>query len=108
MPAVLVEVGFITNANDLKALRSPADRDRIAENLLKAVKAFKKVLSELLMSSRKGSLTGYFSEPHKTECSKMWVRPQELMAGVRKAMVKTLFASSFSKVMTLAPVLSWR
>ena len=42
MPAVLVEVGFITNANDLKALRSPAERDRIAENLLKAVKAFKK------------------------------------------------------------------
>ena len=42
MPAVLVEVGFITNANDLKALRSPADRDRIADNLLKAVKAFKK------------------------------------------------------------------
>ena len=42
MPAVLVEVGFITNANDLKALRSPTDRDRIADNLLKAVKAFKK------------------------------------------------------------------
>ena len=42
MPAVLVEVGFITNANDLRALRSPEDRDRIAENLLKAVKAFKK------------------------------------------------------------------
>ena len=42
MPAVLVEVGFITNANDLKALRSPQERDRIAENLLKAVKAFKK------------------------------------------------------------------
>jgi N-acetylmuramoyl-L-alanine amidase len=42
MPAVLVEVGFITNANDLKALRSPADRDKIADNLLKAVKEFKK------------------------------------------------------------------
>ena len=42
MPAVLVEVGFITTANDLKALRSPAERDRIAENLLKAIKAFKK------------------------------------------------------------------
>ena len=42
MPAVLVEVGFITNAGDLKALRSPQERDRIAENLLKAVKAFKK------------------------------------------------------------------
>ena len=42
MPAVLVEVGFITNANDLKSLRSPEARDRIADNLLKAVKAFKK------------------------------------------------------------------
>ena len=42
MPAVLVEVGFITNANDLRALRSPEGRDRIAESLLKAVKAFKK------------------------------------------------------------------
>lgn len=42
MPAVLVEVGFITNPNDLKALRSPEERDRIAENLLKAVKTFKK------------------------------------------------------------------
>ena len=42
MPAVLVEVGFITNANDLKALRSASDRDKIADNLLKAVKAFKK------------------------------------------------------------------
>ena len=42
MPAVLVEVGFMTNPNDLKALRSPDDRDKIAENLLKAVKTFKK------------------------------------------------------------------
>jgi N-acetylmuramoyl-L-alanine amidase len=42
MPAVLVEVGFITNANDLKVLRSAEDRDRIANNLLKAIQAFKK------------------------------------------------------------------
>ena len=42
MPAVLVEVGFMTNPNDLKALRSPEDRDKIAENLLKAIKTFKK------------------------------------------------------------------
>jgi N-acetylmuramoyl-L-alanine amidase len=42
MPAVLVEVGFITNANDLKALRSAEDRDKIADNLLKAIKTFKK------------------------------------------------------------------
>ena len=32
----------MTNPNDLKALRSPDDRDKIADNLLKAVKTFKK------------------------------------------------------------------
>ena len=42
MPAVLVEVGFITNANDLQVLRSAEDRDRIANNLLKAIQTFKK------------------------------------------------------------------
>ena len=42
MPAVLVEVGFITNENDLKTLRSQEGRDGIAQNLLKAVQTFKK------------------------------------------------------------------
>ena len=41
MPAVLVEVGFITNANDLKALRSQEGREKIADNLLKAFRSFK-------------------------------------------------------------------
>ena len=42
MPSVLVEVGFITNANDLNTLRSQDGRDKIAENLLKAIQTFKK------------------------------------------------------------------
>jgi N-acetylmuramoyl-L-alanine amidase len=42
MPSVLVEVGFITNANDLSAMRTQEGRDKIAENLLKAVQTFKK------------------------------------------------------------------
>ena len=42
MPSVLVEVGFITNANDLGTLRSQDGRDKIAENLFKAVQTFKK------------------------------------------------------------------
>ena len=42
MPSVLVEVGFMTNENDLKTLRSPEGRDKIAANLLKAVQTFKK------------------------------------------------------------------
>ena len=42
MPSVLVEVGFITNENDLRTLRSQEGRDGIAQNLLKAVQTFKK------------------------------------------------------------------
>ena len=42
MPSVLVEVGFITNANDLSAMRTQEGRDKIAENLLNAVQTFKK------------------------------------------------------------------
>ena len=42
MPSVLVEVGFMTNPNDLQALRSPEGRDKIAANLLKAIQTFKK------------------------------------------------------------------
>ena len=42
MPSVLVEVGFMTNPNDLRTLRTPEGRDKIAANLLKAIQAFKK------------------------------------------------------------------
>ena len=42
MPSVLVEVGFMTNPNDLKTMRSPEGRDQIAANLLKAIQTFKK------------------------------------------------------------------
>ena len=41
MPSVLVEVGFITNDADLKVMTTPEGRDRIAENLARAVKTFK-------------------------------------------------------------------
>ena len=41
MPSVLVEVGFITNPDDLATLRSEKGRDGIAENLFQAFKTFK-------------------------------------------------------------------
>ena len=41
MPSVLVEVGFITNPDDLATLRSEKGRDGIAENLYQAFKTFK-------------------------------------------------------------------
>jgi len=41
MPAVLVEVGFITNPSDEKALRKGAERERIASGLARAIAAFR-------------------------------------------------------------------
>lgn len=41
MPSVLVEVGFITNPEDLETMRSEDGRDGIAENLFKAFSTFK-------------------------------------------------------------------
>ena len=42
MPAVLIELGFISNLNDLKILTSPDGRNDIANKLLDAFSSFKK------------------------------------------------------------------
>ena len=42
MPAVLIELGFISNANDLRTLTDKAGQQRIAENIFNAFKAYKK------------------------------------------------------------------
>lgn len=41
MPAVLLELGFISNSNDLTALRSQSERDKLAERVFQAVKEYK-------------------------------------------------------------------
>lgn len=41
MPAVLIEVGFITNPDDLSVMRSDLGRDGIASNIFNAFKKFK-------------------------------------------------------------------
>ena len=41
MPSVLIEVGFITNPDDLATLRSESGRDAIAQNILTAFRQFK-------------------------------------------------------------------
>ena len=41
MPAVLVELGFMSNAKDLAALRSSANRDNLAQRLFMAFKEYK-------------------------------------------------------------------
>jgi N-acetylmuramoyl-L-alanine amidase len=40
MPAALVEIGFITNAREERALAAPAERDRIADGMARAVREF--------------------------------------------------------------------
>jgi N-acetylmuramoyl-L-alanine amidase len=40
MPAALVEIGFVTNAREERALAAAAERDRIAERLARAVREF--------------------------------------------------------------------
>ncbi|MBP5381805.1 MAG: N-acetylmuramoyl-L-alanine amidase [Bacteroidales bacterium] len=41
MPAVLIEIGFLSNSDDLTALKSPANRDKIATRLFNAFKEYK-------------------------------------------------------------------
>ena len=41
MPAVLIEIGFLSNSNDLTALRSSSNRDKIATCLFNAFKEYK-------------------------------------------------------------------
>ena len=41
MPSVLIEVGFMSNPNDLATMRSPEGRDAIATNIFNAFWAFK-------------------------------------------------------------------
>ncbi|MBR5076251.1 MAG: N-acetylmuramoyl-L-alanine amidase [Bacteroidales bacterium] len=43
MPAVLLELGFISNANDLAALRQQADRNKLAERVFQAFKEYKSI-----------------------------------------------------------------
>ena len=43
MPSVLVELGFISNSNDLAALKQENKRDQIAQRLFEAFKDYKEI-----------------------------------------------------------------
>ena len=62
-----------------------------------AVKAFIKVLKDLLVIMKKGSLTGYFFDPHNTVCSKIWATPVESTGKVLNATTKHFSLLSQSK-----------
>ena len=70
--------------------------------------ALRKVFMLLFISSTKGSLTGYFSLPHKVVCSRIWNTPVSSEGRVLKAMAKSLFRLPLSIQQTSPPVFSWR
>ena len=65
--------------------------------------ALRNVLREPLHNSTNGSLTGYFLEPHKVECSIICCIPVSLSGGVLKPIENTLLSSSLEIIATLAP-----
>ena len=67
------------------------------------VKAFIKVCRELLIISTKGLLTGYFRDPHKSECSNMWKTPVSSDGSVLNAAANVLFSSLRSSHKSRAP-----
>ena len=69
--------------------------------------AFRKEAMLLLMSWRKGEVTGYFSEPSSTECSRIWNTPVLSEGKVPNPMPKALLLSWFSSKRTVAPLKSW-
>ena len=52
MPAVLLELGFISNPTDLEALRSSRNLDRIAQRLAEAFTEYKKLYDESVGAGR--------------------------------------------------------
>ena len=71
------------------------------------VMAFRNVCIELFSRSTNGSLTGNLSEPHSTECSRMWNTPVSSAGGVLNAMENALLLSPFRRYSSCAPLLSW-
>ena len=85
MPSVLVEVGFMTNPNDLQTLRSPEGRDKIAGNLLKAIQTFKK---------RYDNSTATTSAPEKTAKPEVKPAPETKETATAEPVVETAPATS--------------
>ncbi len=58
MPAVLVEIGFITNSQDASMMRRGEYRQRIAEALYKGLSSYANTLSHFQVAQRTGTASG--------------------------------------------------
>lgn len=76
MPSVLIECGFISNLNDLSALRSASKLDEIAEGIFKAFKQFKTDYDRSLnVTIPQSAQTTSSVKPSEPETSKASERP---------------------------------
>ena len=87
MPAVLVEIGFMSNASDLAKLRDASNLDKISEGLFQGFKSFK---AKYENSAKGGSTAAATSPAPRTETS-----PQA-SSQASSPQPKTTPASSFS------------
>ena len=75
MPSVLIECGFISNLNDLSALRSASKLDEIADGIFKAFKQFKTDYDRSLNVTIPQSTQTSSAKPSEPEISKASERP---------------------------------
>ena len=58
MPAVLVEIGFISNPSDEKLLKSGTHRQKVAQHIYSGIAGYADTLSTFQVSQKKGKSTG--------------------------------------------------
>ena len=58
MPAVLVEIGFISNPSDEKLLKSSTHRQKVAQHIYSGIVGYADTLSTFQVSQKKGKSTG--------------------------------------------------
>lgn len=66
MPAVLVELGFMSNSSDLAVLRQKSKRDELAERLFKAFKEYKTVYDASLGEEKQDETANVTTEENST------------------------------------------
>ncbi|MCR5070510.1 MAG: N-acetylmuramoyl-L-alanine amidase [Bacteroidales bacterium] len=72
MPAVLLELGFLSNDNDLKVLKSAEDRDKIAERVFRAFKEYKEIYEGTVMTE-----TSAAAQPEEQKSAEKQAAPKQ-------------------------------
>ena len=81
MPSVLVEVGFITNPEDLATMRSEKGRDGIAANLFKAFQNFKTRYDSSMAVEKEGEAPASAQQTNQEETPVKRETPEEPQDG---------------------------